>query len=78
MLYRDNKGVVQGTRGALNTLKIKYINITHHHIVNEVKKGTIRTYWVPGEHILADGMTKPLPRDSFERNRAAIGIREVV
>ena len=33
---------------------------------------------VPGEHMLADGMTKPLPRDSFERNRAAIGIREVV
>jgi hypothetical protein len=78
MLYGDNKGAVQGTRGASNTSKIKHIDIAHHHIIDEVKKGTIKTYWVPGEHMLADGMTKPLPRDSFERNRAAIGIREVV
>ena len=78
MLYGDNKGAVQGTQGASNTSKIKHIDIAHHHIIDEVKKGTIKTYWVPGEHMLADGMTKPLPRDSFEWNRAAIGIREVV
>lgn len=78
MLYGDNKGAVQLTRGISNTSKIKHIDIAHHHIIDEVKKGTIKTYWVPGEHMLADGMTKPLPRDSFERNRAAIGIREVV
>jgi hypothetical protein len=78
MLYGDNKGAVQGTRGTSNTSKIKHIDIAHHHIVDEVKKGTIKTYWVPGENMLADGMTKPLPRDKFERNRAAIGIRKVV
>jgi hypothetical protein len=78
MLYGDNKGAVQGTHGSSNTSKIKHIDIAHHHIIDEVKKGTIKTYWVPGEHMLADGMTKPLPRDSFERNRTAIGIREVV
>jgi hypothetical protein len=78
MLFGDNKGAVQGTRGSSNTSKIKHIDIAHHHIIDEVKKGTIKTYWVPGEHMLADGMTKPLPRVSFERNRAAIGIREVI
>ena len=78
MLYGDNKGAVQGTHGASNTSKIKHIDIAHHHIVDEVKKGKIRTYWVPGEHMLADGMTKGLPRVLFERNRAAISIREVV
>ena len=69
---------IQGTHRASNTSKIKHIDIAHHHIIDKVKKGTIKTYWVPGEHMLADEMIKPLPRDSFERNRAAIGIREVV
>lgn len=78
MLYGDNKGAVRGTRGASNTSKIKHIDIAHHHIIDEVKKGTIKTYRVPGEHMLADRMTKHLPRDSFERNIATIGIREVV
>jgi hypothetical protein len=65
ILYRDNKGVVQGTCRSLNTSKIKYIDIAYYYIIDEVKKGTIKTYWVPGKYMLADRMTKPLPQDSF-------------
>jgi hypothetical protein len=43
-------------------------NSAFHHVVDEVKEGRIQVYWVPGENMLADGMTKPLPREAFERN----------
>jgi hypothetical protein len=74
LLLGDNKGAVQLTRGVSNTSKIKHIDTAFHHVVDEVKEGRIRVYWVPGENMLADGMTKPLPREAFERNRRRIGI----
>ncbi|KID93786.1 copia-like retrotransposable element, partial [Metarhizium majus ARSEF 297] len=74
LLLGDNKGAVQLTRGVSNTSKIKHIDIAFHHVVDEVKEGRIQVYWVPGENMLADGMTKPLPREAFERNRKRIGI----
>jgi hypothetical protein len=77
LLLGDNKGVVQLTRGVSNTSKIKHIVIAFHHVVDEVDQGKIGVYWVPGENMLADGMTKPLPREAFERNRRRIGIGPV-
>ncbi|KJZ78398.1 hypothetical protein HIM_02436 [Hirsutella minnesotensis 3608] len=74
LLLGDNKGAVQLTRGVSNTSKIKHVDIAFHHVVDEVKEGRIQVYWVPGENMLADGMTKPLPREAFERNRRRIGI----
>jgi hypothetical protein len=77
LLLGDNKGAVQLTRGVSNTSKIKHIDVAFHHVVDEVNQGRIGVYWVPGENMLADGMTKPLPRESFERNRRRIGIQPV-
>lgn len=77
LLLGDNKGAVQLTRGVSNTSKIKHIDTAFHHVVDEVKEGRIQVYWVPGENMLADGMTKPLPREAFERNRRRIGIGSV-
>ena len=77
LLLGDNKGAVQLTRGVSNTSKIKHIDVAFHHVVDEVNQGRIGVYWVPGENMLADGMTKPLPREAFERNRRRIGIGPV-
>jgi hypothetical protein len=78
LLLGDNKGAVQLTRGVSNTSKIKHIDTAFHHVVDEVKEGRIQVYWVPGENMLADGMTKPLPREAFERNRRRIGIGPIL
>jgi hypothetical protein len=77
LLLGDNKGAVQLTRGVSNTSKIKHIDTAFHHVVDEVREGRIQVYWVPGKNMLADGMTKPLPREAFERNRGRIGVGPV-
>ena len=68
MLLGDIKSAIQLASGVSNTSKIKHIDIAYHHILNEVKKGTILIQWVPGERQLADGMTKALDRVKFEAN----------
>jgi Reverse transcriptase (RNA-dependent DNA polymerase) len=78
ILFGDNKGAIQLTRGLSNTSKIKHVDTAFHHVVDEVKQGSVKIYWIPGKKMLADGFTKALPRDAFERNREAIGIRKIV
>jgi Reverse transcriptase (RNA-dependent DNA polymerase)/gag-polypeptide of LTR copia-type len=77
ILFGDNKGAIQLTRGLSNTSKIKHVDTAFHHVVDEVKQGSIKIYWIPGKMMLADGFTKALPRDAFERNRKAIGMRKI-
>lgn len=77
ILYGDNSAAVTLTQGLKSTSKIRHVATSFHHILDEVKKGSIKTYWIPGADMLADGFTKPLPRPIFERNRDLIGIRDV-
>lgn len=77
LIFGDNRAAIQISKGVSNTSKIKHIDVAFHHILDEVKKGTVRTYWVPGTEQLADTFTKPLPRLAFELNKEKIGILDV-
>lgn len=74
LLFGDNKGAIQLTKGVSTTSKIKHIDVAFHYIVDEIKQGGVKVYWVPGEYIVAGGITKPLLREAFERHRAGMGI----
>lgn len=74
LLFGDNKASLQLSRGVSNTSKIKHIDTSFHQIIDEVKNGSIKLFWVPSEEMLADGFTKPLPRPAFEDKRARIGV----
>ena len=48
LLFGDNRALIQLTNGVSNTSKIKYIDTAFHYILNEVKKGTVKVYWILG------------------------------
>ena len=77
LLFGDNKASLQLSRGVSNTSKIKHIDTSFHQIIDEVKNGSIKLFWVPSEEMLADGFTKPLPRPAFEDKRARIGVVDI-
>lgn len=77
LLFGDNKATSQLSKGVSNTSKIKHIDTSFHQIVDEVKKGSIKLFWIPSEEMLADGFTKPLPWPAFEDKRARIGVVDV-
>ena len=77
LLFGDNKASLQLSRGVSNTSKIKHIDTSFHHIIDEVKNGSIKLFWVPSEEMLADGFTKPLPRPAFEDKRGRIGVVDI-
>ena len=77
LLFGDNKALLQLSKGVSNTSKIKHIDISFHQIIDEVKNGLIKLFWIPSEEMLVDGFTKPLPRLAFEDKRARIGVVDI-
>ncbi len=77
LLFGDNKASLQISKGVSNTSKIKHIDTSFYQVVNEVKKGSIKLFWVPWEETLADGFTKSLLRPAFEDKRTRIGVFDV-
>ena len=77
LLFGDIKAAITLSKGLRNTSSIRHIPSSYHHILDEVQHGSIRTYWVPGKDMLADGFTNPLARGSFEEKRGRIGVNNV-
>ena len=77
ILFGDNKASIQLGKGISNTGKIKHIDTAFHEVKDESRKGTILLQWVPGDQMLADTFTKPLPRVAFEIAREKIGVCDV-
>jgi hypothetical protein len=43
------------------------IDVAYHHIRDLHKRNQIQVDFVPSQDMIADGLTKPLPRQMFER-----------
>ncbi len=43
----------------------KHIDVCYHHIRDTVQRGLIRVDFTPSRSMLADGLTKPLPKPAF-------------
>ncbi len=52
----------------------KHINVAYHHIRDLYKKNQILVNFVPSQDIVADGLTKPLPRQNFKRFIKQLGL----
>ena len=77
MIFGDNEASIQLARGLSNTGKIKHVDTAFHHILDETREGNLKIFWVPGKHMLADGLTKPLPAFSFIEKRAEVGMAPI-
>ncbi|GJW01035.1 hypothetical protein Tco_1556286 [Tanacetum coccineum] len=61
----DNKGVVDLSKDLMQHSQTKHIEISHHFLRDNVQKGNISIEKVSSEDNIADILTKPLKRESF-------------
>lgn len=73
-LYGDNEGCLKLIRNPEQHDRTKHIDIQHHYVRQLEEEGEIQTSWVSTKDMLADGLTKALPRDAFVRFRTEIGL----
>nr|GEV83606.1 hypothetical protein [Tanacetum cinerariifolium] len=72
----DNKGAIDLSKNPVQHYRTKHIEIHHHFLCDNVQKGHISIEKVPSVENIADILTKPLKRESFNYLRLGLGMME--
>ena len=73
-LYGDNEMSIALTKNVESQHRTKHIDVQHHYIRELVNERELTIEWIPGSKMLADGMTKVLPTETFKKHRALLGM----
>ncbi|GJZ57166.1 hypothetical protein Tco_0612660 [Tanacetum coccineum] len=76
LIMCDNKGVIDLSKNPMKHSRTKHIEIRHHFLRDNVQKGHISIEKVSFEDNIADILTKPLKRESFNYLRLGLGMME--
>ena len=75
-IHADNQACIALAHNPVNHSRAKHIDIRHHFIRERVANKEINLQHCSTKDMLADILTKQLPRDAFEKFRAALGVGE--
>lgn len=68
----DNQSAIRLVKNPEYNKRTKHIDIQYHFIREKFEDGHIDISYIPTDQQIADIMTKPLPRDKFERLRSQL------
>ena len=74
LLRGDNQSTLTLAKDAHIQEKSKHIDVAYHHIRDLHKKNQIKVEYVPSQEMVADGLTKPLPKQNFKRFLSQLGL----
>ncbi|GJS89622.1 retrovirus-related pol polyprotein from transposon TNT 1-94 [Tanacetum coccineum] len=74
----DNKGAIDLSKNPVQHSRTKHIEIRHHFLRDNVRKGNISIKKVASEDNIADIFTKPLKREVFNYLRLGLGMMELI
>lgn len=74
VVQADNTGAVSLSTSPVNHPRTKHIDIRYHFLREHVSKGVFDLRWIPTHQNVADVLTKPLPRASFQGHRTGLSL----
>eukprot|EP00794_Sanderia_malayensis_P011556 gene11556-biopygen9226 len=77
-LYEDNQGAIALSKNPNSHSRTKHIDIKYHYVRDIVDNKQIELIYCPTEKMIADIMTKPLPRQKLEEMRSLIGVEQLL
>ena len=75
IVHGDNEMSIALTKNAESQHRTKHIDVQHHYIRELIEEKELSIEWVSSSEMLADGMTKALPTETFQKHRAQLGLR---
>jgi len=73
-LYEDNQGCIKIACNEKISARTKHIDVRHHHLRDLQFRGVVDLEYCATDKMLADVMTKPLPRDKLHDISDQIGL----
>lgn len=75
VVFEDNRSTICLAKSK-EVGRLRHVDVSYHHVKWLVESGRIDLQWINSESQIADFLTKPLKRESFERCRAVcLGVK---
>ena len=74
ILYSDNKGAISTAKDPTLHSRTKHTLLHYNYTRELVKKGVVKIDYLKGDQIVADGLTKPLPIEKFNKFIKFLGL----
>ena len=78
MLWEDNQGAIALAKNPVFHKRTKQIQIRYHFVRDAVDDKVIDEDFCPGKKMVADILTKPIPRVQFEHFRSQLGLKSIM
>lgn len=73
-VFEDNQSAICMTKNPQFHGRSKHISIKYHFIRDQVDKGSVKLQYCPTEDMVADMLTKGLPKEQFAKLRSMAGV----
>ena len=73
-IFKDNQGAITIVKNSVHLYRTKHIDIKYHYVQEAVLTKEIDLECCPMQHMIADLITKGLPRPQFEKMRLELGV----
>ena len=78
LIYEDNQGAIQLSRNPKFHNRTKHTDVCYHFVRERVTSNEIVVDYCPTQDMVADIMTKGLPKVTFEKFRNSLGVYRVI
>jgi hypothetical protein len=75
VVFNDNQGAGKLTENSVYHARSKHIDVRYHFIRDAVKKHPIKILYLPTEKMIADVLTKALPKENHDRCILGLGLQ---
>ena len=77
VIHEDNQGAIAMAKNPVGHARTKHIDIRYHFVREGVQNGVIVLKYVATDEMIADILTKPLPKHRFEKLVTELGMKTV-
>jgi len=77
IIYSDSESAIELAKNPVYHARSKHIDIQYHFIRENVQQGSLILRYIPSKSLLADGLTKPIPKEDFNTFIKETGLTEI-
>ena len=73
-IFEDNNGAIELSKNPKFHERTKHNDVAHHFVREQVTLNNVSVKYCSTQNMLADGMTKGLTKDTFQKLRSLLGV----